>query len=92
MNYSNLEELGMREFGVVTCAKWKQSTSQVEVTVTTLNDNASTQDRVRFLQKATIICQFHHPNVIILYSVVTETPIMEALEHITHGSLRNFLM
>ena len=93
MNYRSLEELGMGEFGVVTHGKWKQSTCQeVQVAVKTLNDNASAQDRVRFLQEAAIMCQFNHPNVIKLYGVVTEAPIMIVLEYMSHGSLRNFLM
>ena len=93
MNYRSLEELGMGEFGVVTHGKWKQSTGQeVQVAVKTLNDNASAQDRVRFLQEAAIMCKFNHPNVIKLYGVVTEAPIMIVLEYMSHGSLRNFLM
>ena len=95
MYYRSLEELGVGEFGVVTRGKWKQSTGtgqELEVAVKALNVNASSQDRVRFLQEAAIMCQFDHPNVIKLYGVVTEVPIMIVLEYMSHGSLRNFLM
>ena len=93
INYRTFEELGTGEFGVVTHGKWKQSTDkELEVAVKTLNVNASAKDRLRFLQEAAIMCQFDHPNVIKLYGVVTETPIMIVLEFMPHGNLRNFLM
>ena len=72
---------------------WKQSADkELEVAVKTLNINASDKDRLRFLQEAAIMCQFDHPNVIRLYGVVTETPIMIVLEYMPRGNLRNFLM
>ena len=89
----SFEELGMGEFGVVTRCKWKQSTDkELEVAVKTLNLNASSKDRVRFLQEAAIMCQFDHPNVIKLYGVVTETPIMIVLEYMSRGDLKDFLI
>ena len=78
---------------MVTRCMWKQSTDrELEVAVKTLNLNASDKDRLRFLQEAAIMCQFDHPNVIKLYGVVTETPIMIVIEYMSHGNLRNFLM
>ena len=78
---------------MVTRCMWKQSADkELEVAVKTLNINASDKDRLRFLQEAAIMCQFDHPNVIRLYGVVTETPIMIVLEYMPHGNLRNFLM
>ena len=72
---------------------WKQSTDkELEVAVKTLNINASDKDRLRFLQEAAIMGQFDHPNVIRLYGIVTETPIMIVQEYMPHGNLRNFLM
>ena len=84
--------MGIGHFGVVTHSKWKPSDSkEVEVAVKTLNSNASNKDRLQFLQEAAIMCQFDHPNVIKLYGVVTETPIMIVLEYMCHGDLRNML-
>ena len=57
-----------------------------------LNPDASDKDRLRFLQEAAIMCQFDHENVIKLYGVVTETPIMIVLEYMSRGDLRNLLL
>ena len=50
---------------------WQSPGGPVDVAVKTLNDGASEQDRVKFLQEAAISGQFHHPNVIKLHGVVT---------------------
>ena len=77
---------------MVTRGRWSQSAdNELEVAVKTLSLNASDKDRLRFLQEAAIMCQFDHPNVIKLYGVVTEAPIMIVLEYMSHGNLRNFL-
>ena len=60
--------------------------------VKTLNPGASDKDRLRFLQEAAIMCQFDHENVIKLYGVVTETPIMIVLEYMSRGDLKNLLL
>jgi len=71
---------------------WKQSPDRkLEVAVKTLNLNASDKDRLRFLQEAAIMCQFDHPNLIKLYGVVTEIPIMIVLEYMSRGNLKNLL-
>ena len=38
------------------------------------------------------MCQFDHENVIKLYGVVTEAPIMIVLEYMSCGDLRNMLV
>ena len=63
-----------------------------EVAIKTLNSGTSDKDRVRFLQEAAIMCQFDHENVIKLYGVVTEAPIMIVLEYMSRGDLRNLLL
>ena len=40
--------------------------------VKTLQEGASEEDKVKFLQEAAIMGQFSHPNVVKLYGVVTE--------------------
>ena len=89
----NVGELGSGEFGVVAHGKWTQSPhKEVEVAIKMLNPDASDKDRLRFLQEAAIMCQFDHKNVIKLYGVVTESPIMIVLEYMSRGDLRNLLL
>ena len=38
------------------------------------------------------MCQFDHENVVKLYGVVTEAPIMIVLEYMPHGDLKNLLL
>ena len=38
------------------------------------------------------MCQFDHENVIKLYGVVTEDPVMIVLEYMSHGDLNSFLI
>jgi len=64
----------------------------LEVAVKTLNTNASDKDRLRFLQEAAIMCQFDHENIIKLYGLVSEAPVMIVLEYMPHGDLRQFLI
>ena len=86
-------ELRSGEFGVITCGKWTPSPQkEVKATIKMLNSNVSDKEKLKFLQEAAIICQFDHENVIKLYGVVTETPIMIVLEYMSRGDLRNLLL
>ncbi len=58
-------------FGIVYKGKWASPTGPVEVAVKTLKEQSSDKDRVKFLQEAAIMGQFHHPNVVTLHGVVT---------------------
>ena len=72
---------------------WKPSPNkQTEVAIKSLNVNASEKDRLRFLQEAAIMCQFDHENVVKLYGVVTDEPVMIALEYMSRGDLREILL
>ena len=90
----SLEQLGEGQFGIVTRAMWKQSSSdeETEAAVKSLNANANDHDKLQFLQEAAIMCQFDHENVIKLYGVVTEVPAMIVLEYMSNGDLRNWLI
>ena len=44
-----------------------------EVAVKTMEDGASEEDRVKFLQEAAIMGQFDHPNIIKLVGVTLNT-------------------
>ena len=48
------------------------SKGKKDVAVKTLQEGASEEDKVKFLQEAAIMGQFSHPNVVKLYGVVTE--------------------
>jgi len=78
---------------VVTHAMWKSSVdNETEVAIKTLNIDATSKDKLRFLQEAAIMCQFDHENVIKLYGVVTEAPEMIVLEYMSRGDLKNMLI
>ena len=50
----------------------KENQTQIDVALKTLNKGSSKEDEVKFLQEAAIMAQFRHPNVVILFGVVTE--------------------
>ena len=51
---------------------WISSDGDVDVAVKTLKEGSGEEDRVKFLQEATIMGQFKHHNVVEMYGVVTE--------------------
>ena len=63
--------LGSGQFGTVNKGVWTTPTGSVPVAIKTLNDNTSEDERVKYLQEAAIMGQFHHPNVVKLHGVVT---------------------
>ena len=60
-------ELGSGQFGTVAKGKWRS----MDVAIKTLKDDASEEEKVKFLQEAAIMGQFHLPNIVKLYGVVT---------------------
>ncbi|XP_019854632.1 PREDICTED: tyrosine-protein kinase Src42A-like [Amphimedon queenslandica] len=85
--------LGSGQFGTVNKGVWTTPTAgSVSVAIKTLNDNTSEDERVKFLQEAATMGQFHHPNVVKLHGVVTiGHPIMIVLELISGGDLKEYL-
>ena len=69
--YSIAEKLGSGQFGMVNKGVWTSPKGPVEVAVKTLQGEASEKDKVKFLQEAAIMGQFHHPNVIELHGIIT---------------------
>ena len=68
--------MGSGQFGSVSKGMWKSPTGSVNVAIKTLNGNTSEDERVKFLQEAAIMGQFHHPNIVKLYGMVTiEEPV-----------------
>ena len=51
---------------------WISPDGDVNVAMKTLQEGSGEEDRVKFLQEATIMGQFKHHNVVEMYGVVTE--------------------
>ena len=64
---------------------------EFEVAAKMLNNDVTNNNKLWILQKAAMTCQFDHENVIKLYGVVTEDPVMIVLENMSRGDLRNLL-
>ena len=63
--------LGSGQFGLVSKGLWYSPAGPKEVAIKVLQDKADKMEKVKFLQEAAIMGQFHHPNVITLHGVVT---------------------
>ena len=62
--------LGSGQFGKVERGTW-ESRINLEVALKTLKAGSEDMDKVKFLQEAAIMAQFKHPNIVILYGVVS---------------------
>ena len=51
---------------------WKGKKSDLNVVVKSLKRNAPQEEKIRLLQEAVIMGQFHHPNVLQFYGMVNE--------------------
>ena len=68
--------LGEGQFGTVSQGVWRNGSGYVlEVAVKTLKADSEEREKVKFLQEATIMAQFKHPNVVTLYGVVSTKPV-----------------
>ena len=65
-------QLGSGQFANVEKAVWAKSHAIIEVAVKTLHSDASSTDKVKFLQEGAITSQFRHPNVIFLYGIIVD--------------------
>ena len=79
------EELGSGQFGTVYrgVLVWQQTADSedtgVEVAVKTMEEGASEEERVKFLQEATIMGQFkNHPNIVRILGIVLDAPVSRA--------------
>ena len=63
--------LGSGQFGNVEKGIW-ESKGYFEVALKTLKAGSEDMDKVKFLQEAAIMAQFKHPNIVILYGVVSD--------------------
>ena len=69
--YRTICPLGSGQFGLVSKGLWYSPAGPKEVAIKVLQDKADKVEKVKFLQEAAIMGQFHHPNVITLHGVVT---------------------
>lgn len=69
--HSIVEQIGSGQFGMVSKGEWVYGGESMEIAVKTLKQQADEGDRIKFLQEAAIMGQFHHPNIIRLHGVVT---------------------
>ena len=70
-NYRATEHIGSGQFGLVQKGVWHSPHGSVMVAIKTLNEHTSEEEKVKFLQEAAIMGQFHHPNIVKLHGVVT---------------------
>ena len=69
---STVKHLGEGQFGSVDEGVWETPTGNVAMAMKVLKDGSSESDKVKFLQEAVTMAQFRHPNVVILYGMVTQ--------------------
>lgn len=58
---------------------WNTESGQViRVALKTLNEDSIKENKVKFLQEAAIMAQFRHPNVVLLYGIMSrEEPVSQ---------------
>ena len=64
-------KLGSGQFGSVNKGVWHSPEGPVDVAIKTLKAESPEEEKVKFLQEAAIMGQFHHPNIVELHGVVT---------------------
>ena len=68
-----MEPLGSGQFSEVEKAQWISDNGRTEVAVKTLHNDASGRSKVKCLQEAAMMAQFHHPNVVTLHGIIKES-------------------
>ena len=81
------EFLGSGQFGIVyrgllTVAEGDPEGGVKEVAVKTMENGASEEDRVKFLQEAAIMGQFNNPYIIKIYGIHTSSQPVRQLSHV----------
>ena len=51
---------------------WKGKKRDLDIVVKSLKRNAPQEEKIKLLQEAAIMDQFHHPNILQFYGVVNE--------------------
>jgi ephrin-B len=86
-------EIGAGEFGSVCSGYYRRPDgSKRTIAIKTLKDSSKEENKVKFLQEASIMLQFKHPKIVALVGVVTKAdPVLICLEFMELGSLRSYL-
>ena len=63
--------LGSGQFGSVEKGIWRVENQSIKIALKTLNQSSTAENKMKFLQEAAIMAQFRHPNVILLYGIIT---------------------
>ena len=79
-----LGHLGSGQFGSVEEGVWRIQNLSIKVALKTLNQGSTAENRVKFLQEATIMAQFRHPNVIHLYGIIASDEPVSCTQASTH--------
>ena len=64
--------IGFGQFGDVFQGTLNTGEEDIEVAVKTLKKGSNDIDKIKFLQEATIIGQFKHPNVVTTFGMASE--------------------
>lgn len=64
--------LGSGQFGHVQSGMLKSQSHDIKVALKTLKRGTSEEDKIRFLQEGAIMAQFRHPNIILLYGIISK--------------------
>ena len=86
-------EIGSGEFGAVYSGHLKKvDGTKRPLAIKMLKDSSNEENKLKFLQEATIMLQFNHPKIVALVGVVTKSePVLICLEFMELGSLRSYL-
>ena len=60
------------EFVDVHKGAWKGREKDLDIVVKSLKSNSPQEEKIKLLQEAIIMGQFHHPNILQFYGVVNE--------------------
>ena len=82
--YRTVSHIGSGQFGSVSKGVWQSHEGPVEVAIKTLKAKSSEEERVKFLQEAAIMGQFHHPQIVKLHGVVTVGEPVSVKHHVQH--------
>ncbi|XP_062508945.1 insulin-like growth factor 1 receptor [Corticium candelabrum] len=85
-------ELGSGAFGLVYRGTWQIDNNQLDVAVKTLSDMSSDEDRISFLNEASIMKNFESEHIVRLLGIVSiGDPVMVMMELMDNGDLKGYL-
>lgn len=64
--------LGSGHFANVEQGKWLTSDGEKEVAIKSLHRETGSGNRIKCLQEAAIMAQFHHPNIVLLHGIIID--------------------